>query len=350
MRARATRTLNPLPFRELEPGRFEDLCLALLYSIRPWSDIRHYGRSGTDGGVDIAAWESLEDGSRRTWLVQCRRYSKASKSVLVQATNDALARTSTPPDVLLVVVPCDVSRTAHEAYEEYAHGRNVTTPLVWSRSVLEAKLHAERRDLLFSFFDIPMATESRSREATISRNIAMKRRVTRELIDPSVKYHEVAETPWARFRHGRMIIRSVDDSAYPRVDAEAPGISSWFRLDVFDLYFNGIAFQLGLADVVLNSRESNYKWALLPPHIESVPDSVEAVRAWHLGRIPYRNIVELDNDGDEYYPMPHLYCRFAEGGEPYEEHSYVLANGFPYPLDAWRQCTLAELLANVPAG
>jgi len=28
--------------------------------------------------------------------------------------------------------------------------------------------------------------------------------------------------------------------------------------------------------------------------------------------------------GDQYYPQPHLYCTFAESGEPYEGRSYFL--------------------------
>jgi hypothetical protein len=38
--------------------------------------------------------------------------------------------------------------------------------------------------------------------------------------------------------------------------------------------------------------------------------------------------------GDEYYQEPHLYCRFCEGGEPYEGSKYVLAESdHPYTLE-----------------
>jgi len=47
------------------------------------------------------------------------------------------------------------------------------------------------------------------------------------------------------------------------------------------------------------------------------------VNVWYLGRIPYRNIVEIDTIGDGIYPEPHLYCRFADAGMPYEEFRYV---------------------------
>lgn len=349
MKPKVTRTTNELPFSSLEPGRFEDLCLALLYSVRPWSDIRHYGRLGGDLGVDISAWEVLENGVKRTWSVQCRRYAKAAKADLMGAVDDAITRSERPPDVLLVVVPCHVSRTAQDAYDRYAQRKGVAQPILWTRSVLEAKLHAERRDLLFSYFDHPMAAESRAREITLTRNIAIKRRVLAELVQANVKYNEIAETPWARFRHAHALIRSVDDSSYPRV-SDSPGISSWFKVDYFDLYHNGIAFILAVQDAALTSREAGYQWALLPSRADDTPEHLERVNVYHLGRVPYRNIVEIDTYGDGYNSGPHIYCQFADGGEPFEDHEYVLADGFPYPLDGERRVPYERLIAKHNAG
>ena len=52
-----------------------------------------------------------------------------------------------------------------------------------------------------------------------------------------------------------------------------------------------------------------------------------------IARIPYENIVETDVDGDQYYPQPHIYCRFAHGGEPYEGFRRVLIGAdYPWPL------------------
>lgn len=160
MSAKPTKTTNPIHFTDLEPTRFEDLCLALIFPLHPWTDIRHYGRSGGDEGVDIFAKERMEDGVARDWFVQCRRYKFATKSTLKTAVDDALEKAEHSPDVLLVVVACDVSRTAHDAYIEYASKRGVKTPLLWTASIIEAQLYAERRDLLFSFFGISEAAGS----------------------------------------------------------------------------------------------------------------------------------------------------------------------------------------------
>lgn len=78
------------------------------------------------------------------------------------------------------------------------HVNTVSRSRYWSAATLEAYLYSNRRDLLFAFFGISLAGESRSHETTIKRNIAMKRRIAKEFIDPEVKYYEVLETPWAR--------------------------------------------------------------------------------------------------------------------------------------------------------
>jgi hypothetical protein len=88
---RATRTINPLHFEDLEPHRFEDLVRQLAYDFRNWSSIEAVGRSGSDEGIDIRATLSLgntepsleeEDGdalirenllASQTWIIQCKR-------------------------------------------------------------------------------------------------------------------------------------------------------------------------------------------------------------------------------------------------------------------------------------
>jgi hypothetical protein len=169
MPVRPSKTINRLHFTDLEAGRFENLCLALIFPLHPWTDIRHYGRTGADGGVDILAKERLEDGGEREWRVQCRRYGKAGKGVLTAAVNDALSSSKRPPEVLLVVVACDVTRAAHEAYAAHAASQGVATPLLWTASLLEARLYNNRRDLLFAYFGISGVGDARALDSSTAR-------------------------------------------------------------------------------------------------------------------------------------------------------------------------------------
>src|SRR6185295_10775811 len=111
-----SKTTGRLHFSDLDPSRFEDLCLNIVYPLHSWHDIRHYGRSGADAGVDILGIELLDNGQPRTWYIQCRRYKQASIATLKKAVNDSLQAVSNIPDVVLVVVACDVSRTAHNRF------------------------------------------------------------------------------------------------------------------------------------------------------------------------------------------------------------------------------------------
>ena len=49
MTVKTTKTTNKLHFTDLDPIRFEDFCLALIYPLHPWADIRHY-----------VVWEMME--------------------------------------------------------------------------------------------------------------------------------------------------------------------------------------------------------------------------------------------------------------------------------------------------
>ncbi|MFZ0580981.1 MAG: hypothetical protein WAN72_00330 [Candidatus Acidiferrales bacterium] len=69
MKPTTTRTLNPLPFGDLETHRFEDLIRELAYNLRRSKSLEATGRSGSDAGADIRAVElvslSEESGDER---------------------------------------------------------------------------------------------------------------------------------------------------------------------------------------------------------------------------------------------------------------------------------------------
>ena len=134
-----TTTTNRLHFEDLDAKRFEDLVVALLYPECEWAEFQPYGRSGSDGGVDIYALQDTDRGRQKEWRVQCRRIRRAGKAKLEEAVDDCL-RDNKNPAVLLVVVACDVSRGAHESYLAYARRRGVRDARLWTASFLEAKL------------------------------------------------------------------------------------------------------------------------------------------------------------------------------------------------------------------
>lgn len=332
-----------LHFDDLEHRRFEDLCLNLVYGMRTWSDIRHYGRTGQDGGIDIMAVEVLDDNASRTWHIQCRRYVRANAQTLKTAIDD-ITSGADRPDVLLVVVGCDVTRQAHEAFSRHAAQKGIGESFLWTSSILEAKLYRERRDLLFAYFGIAMAQESRAREETVRRNIRMKKFLRKELRGNVDDPRDLAVRPYRKFRFSKAIIRSVEECTYPEIDPRRDRYSSWFGLEFFDEYHNGIEFILGIVQVA--ERSDGY-WSVVPYDYEAKTPDLLVGKAWYTGCIPYRNIVEVDLDGDEYYREPHFYCRYADAGSPYEECRYRLCEDgrFPEVYPAELRMDLAELEA-----
>jgi hypothetical protein len=150
--AKPTTTTNPLHFEDMEPRRFEDLAQAIVHKLKAWTELNHIGRSGNDNGVDIEAVES-DDGKRRRWVIQCKRYQSFAKSHAVAAIDEAV-KYGKHIDVLLLVVGCDVSRVTREAADAHASQKGISDLRVWDASYIESTLYNDRPDLLFTYFGV----------------------------------------------------------------------------------------------------------------------------------------------------------------------------------------------------
>jgi hypothetical protein len=82
MKPTPTRTLNPLPFQDLEPHRFEDLIRQLAYDLRTWKSLEATGRGGGDEGLDIRAVEvvRLEADSQEAEAEDTKRAARSTNS------------------------------------------------------------------------------------------------------------------------------------------------------------------------------------------------------------------------------------------------------------------------------
>jgi hypothetical protein len=123
------------------------------------------------------------------------------------------------------------------------------------------------------------------------------------------------------------IIRHVNRiDSYPETDDKSKGISAWFRVALLDTYHKGILVGLRfgtLSECSDGWRFTNYK------------DGEKGdINVFMIGKIPYAYIEEVNLDGDEYYSYPHIYCHFANKGEPYEEIVFCeevdMGHGHPF--------------------
>jgi len=107
-------------------------------------------------------------------------------------------------------------------------------------------------------------------------------------------------------------VKRVDE--YPNVDDKSKGISPWFRVGLLGTYHRGIMVGLRIVGLKFDDVEKTLRG--YDRKCGEEPD----LNAYLVGRIPYERIVSIDWDGDEFYGMPHIYCRFSsKGREPYEE-------------------------------
>ena len=254
MSEKPTNTTNRIHFSDLDPLRFEDLCLSLSYRLRRWKRINHIGREGSDGGVDIQAEEEIENGYTRNWFIQCKRYEKFSNTN-VDSVIETILSNYDSPDTLLLIVSCDVSKKTTDYFMAKANDVGIKNPVLWTASILEAELFYKHHDLLFIFFGIDMNQEEHKKEESIRRNIKLKKEMLRDFTQP-IDTKKRGWTTIDKFKHNNFIIRSIDDVYYPNYDFRENTISSWFKVEPFDFYYNGLEIILSveLAELIDNDK------------------------------------------------------------------------------------------------
>jgi len=318
MSEKPTKTTNRIHFSDLDPLRFEDLCLSLSYRLKRWKRINHIGREGTDGGVDIQAEEEIENGYTRSWFIQCKRYKNFSNNN-VNSVIDTILSNYDKPDTLFLIVSCDVSKKTTDYFMEKANEAGINNPVLWTASILEAELFYKHHDLLFIFFGIDMNQEEHKKEESIRRNIKLKKEMLRELTKP-IDTKKRRWTTTDKFKDSNFIIHSIDDTYYPNFDIREYTISSWFKVEPFDFYYNGLEVLLSVeyAEYIDNDECR----ILTYDEYKNKEDDPNILKVYKIGRIPFSMIVDYDIEGDEYYPYPHIYCNFGYNGRPYESYIY----------------------------
>ena len=295
------RTYHALPFNTLDPARFETLILSMVYRMSRWDSIRHYGETGGDDGIDIAAKELLENGKPRHWHFQCKRQKGLGKAQLERIIDNYLSDNDTLPDKYILVVGYGISKKADDAFRQYATSKGFPFVDIWAKSEIEAMLYTDYHDLLFAYFGINLSGQRNKSISSIRRNISLKKNMRNDFINKTkiVEAREMNDRS-LKFVSNEIIMHSIDDRTYPSgADDTSEVKQRWCKVEPYDFYFNGlVVFALGGAQkITVYDRDMDER-------IERTRELTAVV----LGYIPYSNIIDYDLDGDEYYPFPHIYC------------------------------------------
>ena len=91
-----------------------------------------------------------------------------------------------------------------------------------------------------------------SAERRIKNDLKMRDTLRADLLKGAKEYAEEYQNPnkpvrrpYDKFRRSEVIIHRVGDDCYPKND-DRPGISSWFKLELFDFYERGLVVVLGI--------------------------------------------------------------------------------------------------------
>ncbi len=352
--AQTTRTLNPLPFQDLEPHRFEDLIRQLAYDFRDWHSLEATGRSGADGGADVRGLElvrELDEAetddqadtvgplglSTRIWIFQCKREKSLGPARVEQCVAESIPADAPPPYGFVLGTCADVSDAARRRFRDLMVARGVAEFFIWARGELEDRLFQPANDrLLFAYFGLSLTHRRRSAAASIRSAVAVKKQI-RRLIERDESHEESAvgvvlvdAALWGaagpdheraggvrlrrvlrEFAASGLIVEDADHYAYLSPDGAA-----WDALEQVNLV--EIAVQRHIDQTrntfdrgVDHEERCREFWSA---HVDA--GSRATYRRHRL--VPFDRIVAIDPVGDLHRPIPHVYVDFAATGDPYD--------------------------------
>lgn len=293
----------------------------MVYRMRRWDKLDHFGKKGSDDGIDIRSVEILENEKVNTYYFQCKRYKKLTNAAIKAIIDDYLNKNVFIPQFYILVVSCPLTKKQIEYFESYCAEKGFNTVTVWTSSVIETKLYSEYHDLLFAYFGVNLVSERKSLVGSIRRNIALKKQMKRDFLKQSgcrtrEEVDERLYKPWTKFNHTEVLIRSIYDKAYPENTFSDYDFTGYYKAEVYDFYHNGLMVRAYPYIKKIKYREDSLE--------NSEESEIIEVDAEILGCIPFENIIEYDVDGDEYYNYPHLFCDFVNVGDPYEKLVYII--------------------------
>jgi len=102
----------------------------------------------------------------------------------------------------------------------------------------------------------------RENEREIARNLALRDQMRSDFLKHPSPFNKWPPLrPYEKFAKSEVIIRSISEyDNYPDLDLERPGISPWFKLEVYDFYHNGLEFIMSIERGILRQDGA---WAVI---------------------------------------------------------------------------------------
>jgi hypothetical protein len=354
-KVKATTTINPLHFEDLEPHRFEDLVRRLLYGFRDWNNIEATGKAGSDEGFDVRAWEASdavtnvgdegEEGVRasegRLWQVQAKREKTITPGKMGALIEEGVNGVS-PPYGYILAAATNISKTAYDTFRERLREKGVREFYFWGKDYLEDQLSLPQNDeILFTFFGLSLSPRRRSRTAELKFGINNKNKILKLVFENDVFSDQT-------MKQKGFLLRDIKAEHYPD-KLQYPDFEKcrrWEEHYAAHVSANGVFFKLREYYAHLDAGKRQWDFSLtidLTLRENNVDQANEArledegkkaERFWkHLPRrtqaklmrygfVRFEDMLIIDDKGDPEYKFPHVYIDFGPIG-PFQ---YVIGN------------------------
>lgn len=337
-KTKTTRTLNPIHFEDLDPHRFEDLIRELIYDYKDWQSIEATGRSGSDSGFDIRAYEKVDKTSRsenedeeleeelhpmegNLWMIQCKREKTIGPKRVKQILAEIVPENS--PYGYILAASANFSKESYDIFREELRKKGVMEFYLWGKAELEDLLHLPKNDrILFTFFGISLVSRRKSRATEIRQVVINKNKL----------YRILGETP--NF-HQPILLRDSKDAKYP-YKAEYKDFKErprWREYNVVEYHPWGLIICLREYFAYFDAGKKEYDYTeaanLLYRKSDSDEDKEKQRRTrenvedyWeHLprrnqarffinGLVRYDEMLVIDDKGDDWHRFPHIFVDF----------------------------------------
>jgi len=340
-----TRTYGPIHFEDLEPHRFEDLVRELIYDYKDWQSIEATGRSGSDDGFDIRAYEKAvatdeqpiddtEEGDvphpmeGNLWMIQGKREKEIGPTKIRSILADV--DKTNPPYGYILAASANFSKKTYDVFREDLRKKGVMEFYLWGKAELEDMLHLPKNDrILFTFFGVSLVSRRRSRATEIRSTVAVKNKLFRVLGEGQNLYKPV-------------LIRDLKDIHYP-FKSEYPNFATkprWKEYVAFAHYPHGLRVHSRRYFAYVDRDKKEWDFTdvvdLTNRQVEEEDERKEAVAKRELvedvwkffpranqahfhvdGFVRYSDVAIVDDKGDVLYPFPHIYVDFVGERGPF---------------------------------
>lgn len=361
---KVTRTTNPLPFEHLEPHRFEDLVRQLMYDFRDWHSIEATGRSGSDEGFDIRAWErnkdvvntsdtdeneDIEEGRHilegNLWMVQCKREQSIGPTKVKDIITSGVNKDN-PPYGYILAASATFSKKSYDVFREELLKKGVSEFYIWGREQLEDMLYMPKNDrVLFTFFGLSFSSKKRSRSSEIRFVVNNKNKLIKALAGGNQEQS---------FRES-VLVRDYNDIYYPykKEYKDFETNPRWQEHIATSIHPEGLVVLYREHYCFVDKEKKEFDFSPLTDLTRRREDAQlaedkrkkkaesreHADDYWvHMpkknqakfivkGLIPFENILVIDKEGDPWHPFPHIFVDFKGKENPFVGHFTHIEQG-----------------------